>query len=270
MLNKIKIELIKIFLNKIFLILVPVYALAFFGSSFIIFEMTKNLSQGGPEGLPVLINLYENTFPDIWQSLAFWGKWFSFLPAVLVIMFTSNEYNYKTLRQSIINSNDIKDFIISSFVLVLIFSVLNILIYSLICLYHGWQDGIINPFSEEFFNFTFRLFLHSIGVFSFAWMLVNILRSMAFSIIVLGIYFSITESIFSFILEKLGLYFLNKDLSIITHYMPQTSLTALIENPITAFNQGFSYFPDYPEIQSVLWIIIFYGFTYLLLKRRDL
>ena len=62
------------------------------------------------------------TFPDAWQTVAFISSLFIFLPAVIVIMFISNEYTYKTHRQNIIDGWSRTDFMVSKLIDVLVIS----------------------------------------------------------------------------------------------------------------------------------------------------
>ena len=39
-------------------------------------------------------------FPEAWHTVAFFSSIFIFIPAILVIMFITNEYTFKTQRQN--------------------------------------------------------------------------------------------------------------------------------------------------------------------------
>jgi ABC-2 type transport system permease protein len=69
------------------------------------------------------------TFPDVWQTVAFISSCFIFLPAIVVIMFITNEYTYKTHRQNIIDGWSRKDFMMSKMIDVAIISLLVTLVY---------------------------------------------------------------------------------------------------------------------------------------------
>src|SRR5688500_12038924 len=42
-------------------------------------------------------------FPEVWHTVAFASSIFVFIPAVLIIMFITNEYNFRTHRQNVID-----------------------------------------------------------------------------------------------------------------------------------------------------------------------
>ena len=69
------------------------------------------------------------TFPDVWQTVAFISSLFVFLPSVVVIMFITNEYTYKTHRQNIIDGWSRKDFMTSKMIDVVIVSLLATILY---------------------------------------------------------------------------------------------------------------------------------------------
>ena len=50
------------------------------------------------------INILDSsyTFPSVWDNLAYWTKFFSGLIAILIITLTTNEYQFRTNRQNVI------------------------------------------------------------------------------------------------------------------------------------------------------------------------
>jgi ABC-type transport system involved in multi-copper enzyme maturation permease subunit len=69
------------------------------------------------------------TFPEVWQTVAFISSLFVFLPSVLVIMFITNEYSYKTHRQNIIDGWSRKDFMLSKMIDLIIVCLFATLLY---------------------------------------------------------------------------------------------------------------------------------------------
>lgn len=69
------------------------------------------------------------TFPDVWQTVAFISSLFVFLPAVVVIMFITNEYTYKTHRQNVIDGWSRKDFMLSKMIDVVVICLLATILY---------------------------------------------------------------------------------------------------------------------------------------------
>jgi ABC-2 type transport system permease protein len=77
------------------------------------------------------------TFPDVWQTVAFISSIFVFLPSIVVIMFITNEYTYKTHRQNIIDGWSRKNFMLSKTIDVAIISLLVTLLYLLTAIIIG-------------------------------------------------------------------------------------------------------------------------------------
>jgi ABC-2 type transport system permease protein len=63
-------------------------------------------------------------FPDVWHTVAFATSLFTFIPAVVVIMFITNEYSFRTHRQNIIDGWSRSQFVTSKLVDVLIITLL--------------------------------------------------------------------------------------------------------------------------------------------------
>lgn len=69
------------------------------------------------------------TFPDVWQTVAFISSLFIFLPSLLVIMFITNEYTFKTHRQNIIDGWSRTQFMTSKVIDVAIISLFATILY---------------------------------------------------------------------------------------------------------------------------------------------
>jgi len=71
------------------------------------------------------------TFPDAWQTVAFISSLFVFLPSIVVIMFITNEYTFKTHRQNIIDGWSRNQFMTSKMIDVIIISLLVTALYTI-------------------------------------------------------------------------------------------------------------------------------------------
>lgn len=69
------------------------------------------------------------TFPDVWHTVAFISSLFIFIPSIVVIMFITNEYTFKTHRQNIIDGWSRRDFMMSKMIDVAIISLLVTILY---------------------------------------------------------------------------------------------------------------------------------------------
>ncbi|MGB0178158.1 MAG: ABC transporter permease, partial [Owenweeksia sp.] len=129
-----------------------------------------------PEGGQKLLNFGEAGFyklPYIWQNVTYMAGFFKFIPAFLLIFFVSNEFQYKTYRQNVIDGLSIGKFYLSKLMSALLFALLSLLIIGIT----AWiiaatnnsgasaadflenSDYLIAYFAEVFFLMVMALFL---------------------------------------------------------------------------------------------------------------
>jgi ABC-type transport system involved in multi-copper enzyme maturation permease subunit len=63
-------------------------------------------------------------FPEVYHTTAYLSSFFTFIPAIVVIMLITNEYQFKTHRQNIIDGWQKQTFIWGKFISVLLISIL--------------------------------------------------------------------------------------------------------------------------------------------------
>jgi ABC-2 type transport system permease protein len=77
------------------------------------------------------------TFPDVWHTVSFISSFFLFLPAIVVIMFITNEYSYKTHRQNVIDGWSRNQFLLAKMIDVFIVSVVVTVLYAIVAFILG-------------------------------------------------------------------------------------------------------------------------------------
>jgi ABC-2 type transport system permease protein len=92
-------------------------------------EMTNNIAK------MLLGNPF--AFPETFHTVAYFSSFFVLLPAILVIMLITNEYNYRTHKQNIIDGWSRKDFMASKLIDVAIISFVVMTVYMLVALGFG-------------------------------------------------------------------------------------------------------------------------------------
>lgn len=80
-------------------------------------------------------------FPEVWHTLAYIASFLVFIPGVLVIMLITNEYQYRTQRQNILDGWSRDQFIWAKLLDIAVLSILLTAVYTLVVLVTGW----INP-----------------------------------------------------------------------------------------------------------------------------
>jgi ABC-type transport system involved in multi-copper enzyme maturation permease subunit len=85
-------------------------------------ESTKPKNQSGQLLKMLLGNPFH--FPEVYHTTAYLSSFFTFIPAIVVIMLITNEYQFKTHRQNIIDGWQKQTFIWGKFISVLLISIL--------------------------------------------------------------------------------------------------------------------------------------------------
>jgi ABC-2 type transport system permease protein len=93
-------------------------AIVYFGYD----ESTKPSNQSGQLLKMLLGNPFH--FPEVYHTTAYLSSFFTFIPAIVVIMLITNEYQFKTHRQNIIDGWQKQTFVWGKFISVLLVSIL--------------------------------------------------------------------------------------------------------------------------------------------------
>lgn len=257
----IQIEFLKLWKLGTFRIMMLVYALAV---PLIIIGL-GNL----PIPLPFMPDLKQvASFPNIWAYGAYGAGWMNLLVALVIVIITSNEIKYRTLKQNVIDGLSKQQVIFSKFYLVLILSSIITTYTFLTCLVFGF----IYSDNYAIFDGIYPIgiyFLQTIGYFSFAFFLTILLRLPALSIILFICSFAL-ESILGLIAIPQHIY----------AYFPLNTLSSLTPFPLfremieqTRKHSGEIIYVLEPNMRIVIgfiYISIFITASYFILKRRDL
>src|SRR5580765_6411318 len=127
MLKLLKIEWMKLRYYRTFWILTSLYLASIVGINFIVFKVQQRIfdekqSKGIAE---MIIGQRPYSFPTVWQMTSYVSSYLLFLPGLLMIIFITNEFSYKTHRQNVIDGWSRNEFISVKIVLAAILSVLS-------------------------------------------------------------------------------------------------------------------------------------------------
>lgn len=123
-------------------------ALSYPGINYIFYMVYDNItnksSQAGELAKMMIGNPF--SFPEAWHTVAYTSSIFVFIPAVVIIMFISNEYSFRTHRQNIIDGWSRDQFISSKLIDVLLVSLIITLLYIVVALVTGFsnQEGSLS------------------------------------------------------------------------------------------------------------------------------
>ena len=224
-------------------------------------------------------------FPYIWHFNTYIAAILKFFLAVVIVSMTANEYSNRTLKQNLIDGLSKKEFILSKFLTVVVFSAISTLFIAVVSFILGM---IFSDFTEASIifsgmEFLFAFFLKLVGFFSFCLFLGILIKRSAFA---LG--FLLMWYFFEGVIHLLCLFFQTRfdieNLRVnVTQFLPLESMSNLIEEPFSRLNIVQSaasqiqadvlsdYTVYFHEIALVsIWIFIFIYFSLALLKKRDL
>ena len=274
MIRLLQIELIKIWNSKSSRILI----LSYFGllTLLSLFSMIK-IDLGNFEIHLAKQGIFD--FPFIWHFNTYIAAYFKLFFAVVIVSMIANEYSNKTLKQNLIDGLSKKEFILSKFFTIILFSFISTVVVFVISMILGLIYSSFNEISIIFSQMEFLIayFLKLIGFFSMCLFFAVLTKKSAFSLGFL-ILWNIIESIF------LGISHYNEDkFEFLTRILPLEAMSNLIKQPFTrmsaiknAANQigvdvNYEYGLQISDIFVVIiWTSIFISLSYYLIKRRDL
>jgi ABC-type transport system involved in multi-copper enzyme maturation permease subunit len=197
MLSLIKIEWLKIKKYPAFWWMLGIVALTYPSVNLIFLNVYEEISQGKEMGMiakMLLGNPY--AFPETWHTVAFFSSFFIVLPAILVIMLVTNEYNFRTHRQNIIDGWSRQDFITSKLCDVLIVSLIITMSFVLVAIGYGlYTDKNTFYRAGEQLQYIPLFFLQTFAQLSIAFLLGYLVKKAFIALGIFLFYYLIVENI---------------------------------------------------------------------------
>lgn len=208
------------------------------------------------------------TFPDVWQTVAFTSSLFVFLPSIVVIMFITNEYSFKTNRQNIIDGWSRRDFMMSKLIDVLIVTLIVTILYMLTAFTIGTVNASGNTI--KFWTGTQYVglfFLQLFAQLSLALMIALLVKK---AFIALGIFL-----VYYFPLEPILVQIAKKYWNGIGEYFPLEISDRLIPYPRWFMEDEKDWYAMVEQsklhiIYTLLLLVVIWGFCFWYNKKRDL
>lgn len=172
-----------------------IVALSYPGMNWLIYtQVYKNQIKNKTMGpiLKMLPNPF--TFPDVWHSVAFISSWFIFIASIVVIMFITNEYTFKTHRQNIIDGWSRKQFLSAKILDVMMVSILITIIYAIVALIIGSVnkgDSEVNVWENT--KYIWLFFMQTFSQLSIAFLVAFIVRKAFVALGIFLFYFIMVE-----------------------------------------------------------------------------
>ena len=267
MLHYLSIEFLKIKKYRTFWVLAGLFVfltvLIIFGVEQFINNVTIKTNEQNQMALPET-SLYQ--FPDIWHNISFLAGYFKIILGIIFLILLTNEYQYKTIRHSIINGMSRREYFLSKTSLMLVFT----LLLTLILLISGIILGFMN--SEDItlqtvtgkLSFPFAFAAEVFFYLSFVFLAGTLIQRSGLAILLLLIYSYIIEPLLGFRLPDK-----------VADWLPLRSFGNIIQVPETAlmnlFGMKFEETVNWGSLGiAFLWAMIFSGLTFYLIRTKDL
>jgi ABC-type transport system involved in multi-copper enzyme maturation permease subunit len=209
------------------------------------------------------------TFPEVWHTVGYFSSLFVFIPAVVVIMFISNEYTFKTHRQNIIDGWSRSQFVTSKLIDVLIISLIISILYAAVSFVMGVtnQERLIqDTWSQAKYIGLFTL--QTFAQLSIAFLIGFLIRKAFMALGVFLFYYMILEPIlvqvFRIYVNDSGRYL---PLEISDRLVPVPAFFGKID--IEKYNKSIAAIPQH-VILTLLLTAVIWAICYRINNRRDL
>ncbi len=209
-------------------------------------------------------------FPDIWQNLIWVSGLFKLVLAIMVVISITNEYQYRTLRQNIIDGMSRWEFVLSKVLTNVMLSVMSagmlLLIIMVTGLIYTPELSAMDILTGS--EFLFAYFLEIFAFLSYALMLGVFVQRSGLTIVLLMLSHMIEAII------KINLFRESLEPSIgwLKQLFPLESITNLVPIPFPRY--AFQEIQDTVSLTAVVivlgWAFLFNYFSYLKLKRADI
>lgn len=267
MLRYIRIDFRKYFYSKTFWVLFLLYlvlnVIIFSGAEKFVNELVKTTSNGSPMMIPDF-SLY--SFPHVWHNLSFLGGFLKIFLGLIVIIFITNEFSNKTIRQNVMNGMSRQQFLFSKVSFVFIMSGIATLLLGVTAAVLGWThtEEISMELIGQKMGFVPAYFLELLTFSSLALMIGFLLKKSGLAIGLLGLYYYIVEPIIAFKLPDS-----------VSQFLPVSSMGNLIDVPNSSLMKMFGVnFREYVSLQDVfvciLYSVVFIMVVSLVLRKSDI
>lgn len=205
-------------------------------------------------------------FPDVWLNLIYFSGLFKIVLGVMTVISVTNEFQYRTLRQNVIDGLSRWQFLASKILTNILLSFLSVVMIMIISFVTGliYTPSIDWSYVFADMEFLIAYFIEIFAYLSFALMLGILVQRSGLTIILLLL------SPMPEIIVREG--YLDEYLPWMIEYLPLESLSNLVPLPLPRY--AFQEIRDYLTISSIAialgWTFLFNYFSFLKLKKSDI
>ncbi len=221
-------------------------------------------------------------FPHLWNITTWIASWFNLLLAIMIMIFTSNEFSFRTFRQHVIDGFSRGELFKGKALLMGVFSVAGVVLVLISTLILGifFNTSETWPGILDKIYLPFVYFVQAFAYMSIALMIALLFKNIALSIITFLLYFLMIEPIIRlFLPDEILVFFPMKVISNLTplpdifHFSTQTQFYTTVNGQVISSE------PPPPPFELPLWgntlvsiayIVIFLGISWWILKKKKL
>jgi len=197
MFSLLQIEWLKIKKYPAFWAMLIIVLLTYPAANLMFYNVYLNLTtQKGTDMLAKMFLGNPFAFPETWHTVAYISSFFVILPSILVIMLVTNEYQYKTQRQNVIDGWTRRQFMASKLIDVFIVSAITTLLYALVAIgFSIYADTFDATKIWEQSYYIGLFFLQSFAQLSIAFLLGYLIKKAFIALGIFLFYYLIVENI---------------------------------------------------------------------------
>ena len=204
-------------------------------------------------------------FPDVWLNLIFFSGLFKIVLAIMTVISITNEFQYLTLRQNVIDGLSRWQFLATKILTNVLLSLLSVVMIMVISFVTGliYTPSINWDFVFADMEFLIAYFIEIFAFLSFALMLGVMIKRSGLTIILL---------LLARMLEVIVRENVDEALPWLVPLLPLESIANLVPFPLKRY--AFQEIRDYLTVDSIViavgWTLLFNYFSYLKLKHSDI
>ena len=227
MLTLLKIEWLKYKNYRTFWILLLLIVISIPALNYMAYNLTDNAFPKNAKQMQQMMIGKPFSFPLVWQTTGWLSSLMLFIPSLLIITVTTNEFTYKTHRQNIIDGLSRVQFISVKIVEVVMLALLSTLLVFVSTCWIGYLAAApgeaVKPF--ENMHHLWYFFVEALSYIMFSFMLSVLIKRAG---LVMGLFF-----LYSLIGEQIIVTLLNIYAKDIGRFLPLETSDRLILNPFS-------------------------------------
>jgi len=267
MFSLLKIEWLKLKSYRAFWVMMTMYVVMFPVAMVFVANFALSIKKSNMVTETIFRNYF--AFPDVWQSVAFFGGFFLLLPVILLIILVTNEFTFRTHRQNIIDGWSRTEFISAKLIILVLFALIATVMVAGTSVLVGYLQTPEPLPDNIFYGFHYvpYFFLQSL-----LYLLVGFLIALLFKRSGLAIGFFL---LLIGVIDNILGFLMNKYLSESGYFFPTNAADNLVRNPFLDVAKSTGLF-DMPYSDETIiaacvgYVVLFTGFLFWRFRRTDL